>query len=400
MLKRAHAAFPSAQDDAEALALWIAAKEQRDVDHLEHENEQEEEMIARIMDQLKKTDVDEEQKPYNPNEFRPVGPITIVPPKKLKSGETHQGINDYWKAQGQAPIYKTNEAGSPAQQAAIAIAMKKAHKKPKSVDEASKYGSRPQDMLNYDNDELRVLRKFVVKKLLPSGARGSKKTAIRAEYLINSLRTNMGLLDPKFNSREMYKSHIEATERAVRRVRKELHQLLAPYGFQAVEEGVAEAQTDYSKRRQRERDIDAGKPVTKQRQSKMTDYQKRRAQDRKDMELGEEKTRLDPKCWTGKKIGTPKTKVKGGVRVNNCVPAEESMFSPLEENNEARDAVESAIIRRIMVAHKDLLIKFGPQKVMDAASAIADDHGDVEEIGTSDVSAYVHQVERYLAMNY
>ena len=70
------------------------------------------------------------------------------------------------------------------------------------------------------------------------------------------------------------------------------------------------------------------------------------------------------------------------------------------ENNEARDAVESAIIRRILVAHKDLLQKFGPQKVMDAAAAIADDHADVEEIGTSDVSAYVHEVERYLAMNY
>lgn len=38
--------------------------------------------------------------------------------------------------------------------------------------------------------------------------------------------------------------------------------------------------------------------------------------------LNEEKTRLDPKCWTGKKIGNPKTKMKGGVRVNNCVPAE------------------------------------------------------------------------------
>ena len=39
-------------------------------------------------------------------------------------------------------------------------------------------------------------------------------------------------------------------------------------------------------------------------------------------DLSEEKTRLDPKCWTGKKIGNPKTKMKGGVRVNNCVPAE------------------------------------------------------------------------------
>lgn len=36
----------------------------------------------------------------------------------------------------------------------------------------------------------------------------------------------------------------------------------------------------------------------------------------------EEKVRLDPKCWSGKKIGNPKTKMKGGVRVNNCVPAE------------------------------------------------------------------------------
>lgn len=34
-----------------------------------------------------------------------------------------------------------------------------------------------------------------------------------------------------------------------------------------------------------------------------------------------EKQRLDPKCWKGKKIGNPKTKMKGGVRVNNCVPA-------------------------------------------------------------------------------
>lgn len=36
----------------------------------------------------------------------------------------------------------------------------------------------------------------------------------------------------------------------------------------------------------------------------------------------EEKVRLDPKCWHNKKIGNPKTKIKGGVRVNNCVPKE------------------------------------------------------------------------------
>jgi hypothetical protein len=41
---------------------------------------------------------------------------------------------------------------------------------------------------------------------------------------------------------------------------------------------------------------------------------------KKNESVAEEKVRLDPKCWTGKKIGNPKTKMKGGVRVNNCVP--------------------------------------------------------------------------------
>ena len=46
----------------------------------------------------------------------------------------------------------------------------------------------------------------------------------------------------------------------------------------------------------------------------------------------EEKVRLDPHCWHNKKIGNPKTKMKGGTRVNNCVPkesVEESTGQPL-----------------------------------------------------------------------
>lgn len=49
------------------------------------------------------------------------------------------------------------------------------------------------------------------------------------------------------------------------------------------------------------------------------------------------KTRLDPKCWKGKHIGTPKTKIKGGVRVNNCVPNES------QELDEEFDLIESTI---------------------------------------------------------
>ena len=54
-------------------------------------------------------------------------------------------------------------------------------------------------------------------------------------------------------------------------------------------------------------------PVLKKAQMMLRDKQK----------MAEEKTRIDKKCWKGKKIGNPKTKMKGGVRVNNCVPAEE-----------------------------------------------------------------------------
>ena len=44
--------------------------------------------------------------------------------------------------------------------------------------------------------------------------------------------------------------------------------------------------------------------------------------------VAEEKQRLDPKCWTGKhKEGT---KMKGGVRVNNCVPNESSIMKGIK----------------------------------------------------------------------
>ena len=49
--------------------------------------------------------------------------------------------------------------------------------------------------------------------------------------------------------------------------------------------------------------------------------------------------RLDPKCWKGyKKQGT---KVKGGVRVNNCVPIEES---------QTFDHLTNKKLRRILVS--------------------------------------------------
>ena len=45
----------------------------------------------------------------------------------------------------------------------------------------------------------------------------------------------------------------------------------------------------------------------------------------------------------------------------------------------------------------DLLSKYGPEKVTAAIDEVADFVGDVEEIGSSDVSGWIKQVEQSLA---
>jgi hypothetical protein len=70
--------------------------------------------------------------------------------------------------------------------------------------------------------------------------------------------------------------------------------------------------------------------------------------------------------------------------------------SQIQETAPNDSGVESAILRRIMNQHLDLLGKYGPERVMAAARDEAEWRGDVEEIGTSDVSAYVQAVVRRL----
>ena len=69
-----------------------------------------------------------------------------------------------------------------------------------------------------------------------------------------------------------------------------------------------------------------------------------------------------------------------------------------EENSTSSEAVEIAIIRRILVAHTDLIMEFGLDKVTQAIEEVAYNVGDVDEIGTSDVSAYVNQVKQILGV--
>ena len=61
--------------------------------------------------------------------------------------------------------------------------------------------------------------------------------------------------------------------------------------------------------------------------------------------------------------------------------------------------VAGAIVNRIMRQRPDLLTQYGPKLIMAAADEVADYVGDVDEIGSSDVSGWVNQVERMLKEN-
>lgn len=178
-------------------------------------------------------------------------------------------------------------------------------------------------------------------------------------------------------------------------------------------EAVDEGQTDYQKRRQREKDVDAGKPVAKQRQSKMTDYQKRRAQQKKEMELGEELGAGGMWSTLGEK---ELDEHGGGVNAMNKyiawrrsankergITKQQPVGKPAESVNEesstSSEEAESAILKRIMVAHLDLLAEFGPEKVMQAVEEVAYNVGDLDEIGSSDVSGWIRQVKEILGVD-
>ena len=73
-------------------------------------------------------------------------------------------------------------------------------------------------------------------------------------------------------------------------------------------------------------------------------------------------------------------------------------YRDLKEDSDSREAVEMAIMRRMLVAHTDLIVEFGLDKVVAAIEEVAYDVGDVDEIGTSDVSGWVRQVEQILGV--
>jgi hypothetical protein len=226
---------------------------------------------------------EEEQKPAGWGEFPPKQEIKILPPKKLKSGETHQGINDYWRAQGQAPIYKTNEdTGS---------------------------------WIVYDPKTKQIKKRFKTHTAGKSYAQTHGLGFASSEYYFDNIKEKAVAEDNKHIEMSPVESAI------IRRIMMTHPDLLSQFGPEAVfnaardeadfvgdvdeigssdvsgwvkqvermlkEKAVAEAETDYSKRRRRERDVDAGKPVARQPKNPQTDYARKRAEQRRQEALGE-----------------------------------------------------------------------------------------------------------------
>lgn len=68
----------------------------------------------------------------------------------------------------------------------------------------------------------------------------------------------------------------------------------------------------------------------------------------------------------------------------------------LDGSGEIDSPVASAILRRILLQRTDLLAKHGPEKVSNAIGDVAEFVGDVDEIGSSDVSGWIKQIEQSL----
>ena len=91
----------------------------------------------------------------------------------------------------------------------------------------------------------------------------------------------------------------------------------------------------------------------------------------------------------------PETKAKARERLLDLEKAAKSA-GIIGENEGRENPVAAAIARRIMTQHVDLLSKHGAEKVIAAIDDVTEFVGDVEEIGSSDVSGWVREVERNL----
>ena len=89
--------------------------------------------------------------------------------------------------------------------------------------------------------------------------------------------------------------------------------------------------------------------------------------------------------------------INGKKDVYKEINFQKSSDDDLEESMASDSPVANAIVRRIMSQHPGVLTTHGPERVMQAAQEVADWVGEVDEIGSSDVSSWTRDAIRALA---
>ena len=89
--------------------------------------------------------------------------------------------------------------------------------------------------------------------------------------------------------------------------------------------------------------------------------------------------------------------INGKKDVYKEINFQKSSDDDLEESMASDSPVANAIVRRIMSQHPGVLTTHGPGRVMQAAQEVADWVGEVDEIGSSDVSGWTRDAIRALA---
>jgi len=110
---------------------------------------------------------------------------------------------------------------------------------------------------------------------------------------------------------------------------------------------------------------------------------------------GREYAAMSPEQKAAKQQEWQQLKQQAKMRMQNFTLIDTDKEQGVAEGEE-HSPVAGAITRRIMSQRVDLLSKYGPEKVLNAIDEVADFVGDVEEIGSSDVSGWVRQVEQTL----
>ena len=104
---------------------------------------------------------------------------------------------------------------------------------------------------------------------------------------------------------------------------------------------------------------------------------------------------LDKKEHLLKLLSMPNVPVEDKEVIRDRLGQLEQAAKGLTEESEPSSVVQ-AITRRIILQRADLLKQYGPEKVIAAIDEVADFVGDVDEIGSSDVSGWIKHVEQML----